>query len=38
MWAVNQAKWASAKDYAKNRGWEFKIITEKDLYGRESND
>jgi len=38
MWAVNQAKWASAKDYAQQRGWEFRIITEKDLYGRDSDD
>jgi hypothetical protein len=27
----NQAKWAAAKEYAKDRGWEFKIITEKEL-------
>jgi hypothetical protein len=27
----NQAKWKSATDYAKDRGWEFKIITEKEL-------
>jgi hypothetical protein len=27
----NQAKWSAAKEYAKDRGWEFKIITEKEL-------
>mgnify|MGYP003337769363 FL=1 len=27
----NQAKWEAAKEYAKDRGWEFKIITEKEL-------
>ena len=27
----NQAKWKAATDYAKDRGWEFKIITEKEL-------
>lgn len=27
----NQAKWKSAIDYCKDRGWEFKIITEKEL-------
>lgn len=27
----NQAKWKSAVEYAKDRGWEFKIITEKEL-------
>ena len=27
----NQAKWKAATEYAKDRGWEFKIITEYDL-------
>lgn len=27
----NQAKWAAARNYAKDRNWEFKIITEKEL-------
>ena len=27
----NQAKWKAATDYAKDRGWEFKILTEKEL-------
>ena len=27
----NQAKWKAAEEYAKDRGWEFKIITEYDL-------
>jgi hypothetical protein len=27
----NQAKWSAAKNYAKDRGWEFKLITEKEL-------
>lgn len=27
----NQAKWEAAKNYCKDRGWEFKIITEKEL-------
>lgn len=27
----NQAKWEAAKKWAENRGWEFKIITEKEL-------
>jgi hypothetical protein len=27
----NQSKWKYAEQYCKDRGWEFKIITEKDL-------
>lgn len=27
----NQAKWHAASEYAKDRGWEFKIITEHEL-------
>ena len=27
----NQAKWKAADNYAKDRGWEFKIITEEEL-------
>ena len=26
----NQAKWSAAKNYAKDRGWEFELITEKE--------
>lgn len=31
MYAVNQAKWKAATAWAKQNGYEFKIITEKDL-------
>jgi hypothetical protein len=27
----NQSKWKAATEYCKDRGWEFKIITEKEL-------
>jgi endonuclease YncB( thermonuclease family) len=27
----NQAKWKAASEYAKDRGWEFKILTENEL-------
>jgi hypothetical protein len=27
----NKAKWSAAVEYAKDRGWEFKIITEHEL-------
>ena len=30
-WGVNSAKWAEARKYCKNRGWDFIIITEKEL-------
>lgn len=28
----NQSKWEAAKEYCRVRNWEFKIITEKDLF------
>ena len=31
MWVINQEKWKAAVVWAKRRGIEFKIITEKDL-------
>lgn len=30
-WGVNSAKWEAAREYAENRGWEFQILTEKEL-------
>lgn len=30
-WEVNKAKWDAATNYAKQHGWEFIILTEKDL-------
>ena len=30
-WGTNQAKWKAAKEYCKDRLWEFKIFTEKEL-------
>lgn len=30
-WGVNQAKWAAAKEYCLDRGWEFKLVTEDHL-------
>lgn len=32
-WITNQEKWAAANQYAKERGMEFKIMTEKNLFG-----
>lgn len=28
---TNRAKWAAAEEYCENRGWNFRIITEKEL-------
>ncbi len=33
-WLVNQAKWKAARAYCFNKGWTFKIITEKELFGK----
>ena len=30
-WGVNQAKWRAAEEYALDRGWEFKVLTEEHL-------
>jgi len=30
-WGINQAKWKSAEEYCKNKGMEFKILTEDHL-------
>jgi hypothetical protein len=31
-WGVNDAKWKAAKEYCAERGWEFRIITEAELF------
>jgi hypothetical protein len=31
-WAVNQEKWDAARAFAKERGWEFIILTEDDIF------
>lgn len=30
-WATNNAKWEAAKKYCEERGWLFKVLTEKEL-------
>tara|TARA_R100001082_G_scaffold110409_1_gene90288 strand:- start:1532 stop:1966 length:435 start_codon:yes stop_codon:yes gene_type:complete len=30
-WGVNSAKWKAATEYAENKGWKFKIMTEETL-------
>ena len=31
-YGINQAKWKAAEDFCRDRGWEFKVITESDLF------
>jgi hypothetical protein len=31
-WGVNQAKWRAAEEFCKDRGWQFRLITETDLF------
>lgn len=33
-YGVNQAKWRAAEDYCKDRGWEFKVLTEKEIFNK----
>ncbi len=33
VWVTNNAKWEAATEYCKKRGWQFQIITEKDING-----
>ena len=35
-WGVNQAKWNAANEYCLDRGWEFKIMTEDEIFGTKS--
>ena len=30
-YGVNQSKWKAAREYCADRGWEFRLITEKEL-------
>jgi hypothetical protein len=32
-WIINSAKWQAAKEYCADRGWEFKILTEQEIFG-----
>jgi hypothetical protein len=31
-YVVNQSKWKAATEFCKDHGWEFKVLTEKDLF------
>ena len=32
-YGVNQAKWKAAKLYCENKGWQFRVISEHDIFG-----
>lgn len=33
-YAINTAKWEAATEFCKDRGWEFIVMTEKEIYGK----
>lgn len=33
-WGINQAKWKQAELYCQEKGWEFKILTEDEIFGK----
>lgn len=33
-WGVNQAKWKAAQDFCQDKGWDFKLITEAELFAK----
>ena len=33
-YGVNQAKWKAAEDYCAHKGWEFRLVTEAEIFGR----
>ena len=35
-WGKNQAKWSAATAYCLDRGWEFRKLTEDDIFGKKS--
>ena len=32
LWAQNQAKWKAAREFCLDHGWEFQLMTEKELF------
>lgn len=36
-WIINNAKWAAAKSLCEDKGWEFKILTEDNLFSSQGN-
>ena len=36
-YGVNQAKWKAAKEYCTNKGWEFQILTENEIFSKKKS-
>lgn len=34
-WGVNKAKWDAAREFCKDRKWDFVILTEKELFNKQ---
>jgi len=32
-WVINNAKWEAAKEYCADRGWQFRVLTEENIFG-----
>lgn len=32
-WGKNSAKWSAAREYCADRGWEFRLLTENEIFG-----
>jgi len=35
-YAKNTAKWKAAEEYCRKKGWKFKILSEKDIFGHQN--
>jgi len=33
-WMINSAKWEAAENFCRIKGWKFKILTEKEIFGK----
>lgn len=33
-WGINSAKWKAAREFCEDRRWEFRIMTEREIYGK----
>jgi hypothetical protein len=35
-YGINQAKWTSAEDYCRIKGWQFRVLTEAEIFGKKN--